>query len=80
MFCCHAAGLVIEVDGQHHQEREESDAERSRYFAARGLAVLRFSNNRIATDVAGVLGEILQFARRRTVSYPPPHLRCGPLP
>lgn len=43
-FYCHAAGLVIEVDGSVHREQSGYDSERDRILAARGLCVLRFTN------------------------------------
>src|SRR5215207_3725346 len=36
-FYCHAAALVVEVDGSVHSEQAEYDAERDRILAARGL-------------------------------------------
>src|SRR3712207_6487340 len=44
-FYCHAAGLVVEVDGPIHAERAEYDAERDRILSARKLRVLRVSND-----------------------------------
>ncbi|MFP4120840.1 MAG: endonuclease domain-containing protein [Coleofasciculus sp.] len=40
-FYCHAARLVIEVDGKIHQHQAEYDAERDRVLSARGLQLLR---------------------------------------
>jgi len=41
-FYCHAAKLVIELDGFQHSEL--SDADRTRFLEKRGLKVLRFDN------------------------------------
>ena len=54
-FYCHAAGLVIEVDGEIHQEQVEYDQRRDRVLSARGLRVLRIPNEDIRQDMAGVL-------------------------
>jgi very-short-patch-repair endonuclease len=61
-FYCHAAGLVVEVDGAIHDAQAEYDAERSQVFARRGIRVLRFANDHVLTDTAGVLAEITAVA------------------
>ncbi|MGQ0602524.1 MAG: endonuclease domain-containing protein [Anaerolineales bacterium] len=58
-FYCHAAGLVVELDGEIHQQQVEYDAERDRGLSARGLRVLRFDNDEVRRDLAGVLKQIL---------------------
>jgi very-short-patch-repair endonuclease len=57
-FYCHAAGLIVEVDGGIHQEQADYDALRDQILTTRGLRVVRFANERIYTDMAGVLKEI----------------------
>ena len=64
-FYCHAAGLVVELDGAAHGERRGYDAERDKVLQARGLLVLRFPNGRVEADLKAVLMEILLTARRR---------------
>ncbi|HZP84976.1 MAG TPA: DUF559 domain-containing protein [Chthonomonadaceae bacterium] len=64
-FYCHAAGLVIEVDGSVHAGREDYDGHRDQVIAARGLKVLRFTNTHIETDLEGVLTDIYAAARER---------------
>ncbi len=46
-FYCHRAWLVIEVDGGVHHERAAYDAERDQILSARGLHVLRVTNDEI---------------------------------
>jgi very-short-patch-repair endonuclease len=58
-FYCHRAGLVVEVDGNSHLGREAYDQARDEAFAARGLRILRFSNDRVDTDLDSVLTDIL---------------------
>ena len=58
-FYCHAAGLVVEVDGDVHRQQVEYDAERDRVLAARGLQVMRVSNGEVRDDVEEVLERIL---------------------
>ncbi|WP_354168520.1 MULTISPECIES: DUF559 domain-containing protein [unclassified Bradyrhizobium] len=59
-FICHAAKLIIELDGGQHfsDEGERADARRSAVIEAEGLKVLRFSNLDVMTNRAGVLETI----------------------
>ena len=59
-FMCHAARLVIELDGgQHFSGRgEQADAARSAVIEAKGFRVLRFSNHAVMTNRVGVLETI----------------------
>lgn len=59
-FICHAAKLVIELDGGQHfsDESERADARRSAAIEAKGFKVLRFSNLDVMTNRGGVLETI----------------------
>lgn len=59
-FICHAAKLVIELDGGQHfsDEGERADARRSAAIEAKGFKVLRFSNRDVMTNRGGVLETI----------------------
>ena len=59
-FVCHAAKLIVEVDGGQHFESENMvrDAQRDAYLAAGGYRVLRFSNRDVMTNKTGVLETI----------------------
>ncbi|MGE0542055.1 MAG: endonuclease domain-containing protein [Dehalococcoidia bacterium] len=59
-FYCHAAGLVVEVDGSAHDERPHYDRERDRIVAARGLRTLRVTNVEVLKSLPAVLGRITQ--------------------
>jgi very-short-patch-repair endonuclease len=50
-FYCHAAGLVVEVDGLNHLFNLEEDARRDAWMRERGLRVLRLSAKRVLVDV-----------------------------
>jgi very-short-patch-repair endonuclease len=56
-FMCHAAKLVIELDGGQHyaDQSEQADAARTARIEAIGFHVLRFSNHDVMTNRAGVL-------------------------
>ncbi len=60
-FYCHKAKLVIEVDGGQHfsDETIEYDKIRDEYMENMGLAVLRFTNTDVLTNIDGVI-EIIE--------------------
>ena len=57
-FHCHAAGLVIEVDGKQHGWDAAYDEARSKVIESRNLLVIRFTNAQVLNDLQGVLDEI----------------------
>jgi very-short-patch-repair endonuclease len=59
-FVCHAAKLVIEIDGGQHFESEQMkrDAKRNSFLASKGFRVLRFNNRDVMTNREGVLETI----------------------
>jgi very-short-patch-repair endonuclease len=57
-FYCHAARLVVEVDGDIHQQQVEYDAERDKVLALRGLRLLRVTNEEVQHDLEDVLAQI----------------------
>ena len=59
-FVCHAAKLVIELDGGQHfsNAQEAADIRRSAIIEAKGFRVLRFSNYDVTNNRAGVLETI----------------------
>lgn len=54
--------LVIELDGAQHTELQaaEYDAHRTAYLQSIGCRVLRYGNNELDTNSAGVCEDILQ--------------------
>ena len=64
-FYCHAARLVIEIDGgQHRQEQGLAyDAERDEVLKSYGLTVMRFDNHEIDMNFSGVCFTIGEFLR-----------------
>ena len=57
-FYCHKAGLVIEVDGDIHDLQQEEDARREKVLKEMGLRIVRFGNEEVMNDLAGVVGKI----------------------
>jgi very-short-patch-repair endonuclease len=60
-FLCHAARLVIEVDGATHSTDAElrHDSRRDAWFANNGFSVLRVTNAEVYAGLEGVLETIL---------------------
>ena len=54
-FYCHAAGLIVEVDGAVHDASAAYDAERDRILSARGLRILRLTSAQVINDLADCL-------------------------
>ena len=71
---CHAAKLVVELDGGQHfsDQGERVDAKRSAVIEAKGFQILRFSNHDVMTNRAGVLETIAATvaARAPTLTLP----------
>jgi very-short-patch-repair endonuclease len=60
-FACHAARLVVELDGGGHSWAGQSrrDAARDTWLADRGYRVLRFWNDEVMRNLDGVVETIL---------------------
>jgi very-short-patch-repair endonuclease len=79
-FCCSAARVIVELDGDSHVGRELRDAARTAYLNSEGYVVLRFWNPEVFENLDGVLEAILTACTARvpashSVKAPPP----GPL-
>ncbi len=61
-FYCASAGLVIELDGSQHYEDEgsASDRERDAALSQLGITVVRYSNNDVRHNFAGVCDDLLR--------------------
>ncbi len=57
-FYCHAAKLIIEIDGKIHLKSKEYDKERTDILRSYNLEVIRFSNMEIETNIEKVLKKI----------------------
>jgi very-short-patch-repair endonuclease len=68
-FYCHAAMLVIELDGGQHGARQDST--RTAFLESLGLQVLRFWDNQVLSETNAVLELIFTAMRARTLSPGP---------
>jgi cyclase len=59
-FYCHKAKFIIEVDGETHfsEESLKQDQSRTDELEQLGLKIIRFTNEQIFKDIAGVLKQI----------------------
>jgi len=71
-FYCHAAGLVIEVDGPSHAEQPEYDAERDHILAARNLRVLRLTNDEVLGSLPIAIQRIIDAIQNPLITVPEP--------
>ena len=57
-FYCPAACLVIEIDGHSHEDTSDYDARRTEILESMNLRVIRFTNQQVMTNLAGVIDQI----------------------
>jgi very-short-patch-repair endonuclease len=61
-FACLPLRLIVEVDGSHH--RGEDDRRRDAWLRYRGFTILRFWNDEVYRDLAGVVARITEEVER----------------
>jgi leucyl-tRNA synthetase len=57
-FVCLDKRLVIEVDGEYHNNNVEYDEARTSFLNHEGFNVIRFTNNEVKNDLSSVLSQI----------------------
>jgi len=67
-FCCPAAKLIVEIDGDTHDGRGEYDQRRTRKLAKERYRVVRFTNSDVHERLTLVLEAIEAECRRRAAS------------
>jgi very-short-patch-repair endonuclease len=70
---CHAAQLIVEVDDGSHdfESRQRHDQHRDAWFHSQGYVVLRFTNDQVLGNLAGVVEIIRATAVSRLPQSPP---------
>lgn len=61
-FCSPGCKLVVEIDGDTHDETEAEDDVRSLWLRKQGYRVVRFTNDEVEGGVEGLLQEIVDAA------------------
>jgi len=74
-FASHRLGIVIEVDGGQHNEAAglAKDRVRDAWLHSRGYRVLRFWNNEVMQNIAGVTETIMKAVRDAEAATPHPN-------
>ena len=72
-FVCHAARVVVELDGDTHdfEAQQRGDGVRDAWLASRGYVVQRFTNDDVLSNLEGVLVSIREVASARLPGIPP---------
>jgi len=76
-FYCSRAKLIIELDGGHHQKQVEYDESRTRFLERQGYRVLRFWDNDLLLNPAGVIQVILEACTAERAPSPLPSPQKG---
>jgi very-short-patch-repair endonuclease len=77
-FVCVERSLVVEVDGGQHGLGTKYERDRQQWLEAQGWRVLRFWNNEVKENLAGVLETIAEALRPGASSpHPPPLPQAG---
>ena len=72
-FVCHAARLIVEIDGGQHDLSSEQETNRTRFLESKGYRVLRFWNNEVLDNPEGVHSVIAENLRQVTPTQTLPH-------
>ena len=57
-FYCPSHKLIIEIDGQSHDQQIEYDEQRTAWLEANGYRILRYTNKDVRYNLEGVLNHI----------------------
>ncbi|PZR24407.1 MAG: DNA methylase [Flavobacterium psychrophilum] len=60
-FYVKTLGLVIEIDGSSHNDKDAYDAIRDKFLTSLGLRIYRISEFRVRNDLSNVLIELEQY-------------------
>jgi very-short-patch-repair endonuclease len=68
-FLCRERSLVIELDGDSHNDRAANDQRRQQFLESLGLMVLRIANDDVLCNLEGVLFAIVRAAGLDPVAW-----------
>jgi very-short-patch-repair endonuclease len=64
-FYCHELGLVLEIDGDTHAQKQEYDTMRTQLLNHFGLEVIRYTNDDVFTKLDSVSQDLVQKIEQR---------------
>jgi very-short-patch-repair endonuclease len=70
-FYCPACRLIVEVDGEIHQQQQDYDLARTEHLKDYGYTVIRFSNEAVESNLETVLATIYEQTSVYSVDLPP---------
>ena len=76
-FYAKSLGLVIEIDGESHNEKEDYDAKRDEFMISIGIRIFRISKLRVLHDLDNVMVELEDYIIQEYKIWHPdlrPHL------
>ena len=76
-FYAKSLGLVIEIDGESHNEEEDYDAKRDEFMISIGIRIFRISKLRVLHDLDNVMVELEDYIIQEDKVWHPdlrPHL------
>ena len=59
-FYCHAARLVVELDGKIHLAKKENDKERTKEIEELGIQIIRFKNEEVEENIDNIVDRITE--------------------
>jgi very-short-patch-repair endonuclease len=69
-FYCHEVKLVVEIDGEIHNDKMDYDDGRSAEMEKFGIVVIRFTNYEVETNIVTVVNKIEMTVNERIKSPP----------
>src|SRR5580693_2174186 len=70
-FVCFGIKLVVELDGDSHNNRQNYDAKRTEYLNGLGYKVMRFTNEDVMNNLEGVVETLYSEAKSLASRTPP---------
>ncbi|WP_319589885.1 endonuclease domain-containing protein [uncultured Draconibacterium sp.] len=64
-FYCHAAKLVVEIDGKIHLATKDYDNERTKEINKYNILILRYTNDEISNNLNKIIKEITYYTNLR---------------
>lgn len=77
-FYCPGARLAVELDGSSHRDAAGHDQRRDEILLANRILTLRFRNDQVRNDLAGVLATIVKQVKARARDRPKPATSSRP--